>query len=355
MIQKISTPLNFFSKIIKKIIAFINQSQYSEALKSNLFKALILSLNILLSSTIAFSQSSNQEDLDKLFNRAYHYMSVDKQKSIELLTKCIKIDSSFANAYLHRGVAYFKLSHYDSALTDFKAAHNLKPDQSILYMYKGFSHRNMGNTEKALANFSRYISLNPTDTSAYSYILRGKLKYELGDFNGAVKDYDMAMKLEPFEEKYQYYRFVALFEAEQYKKALEAVNKLIQINSDFYGYYFYKGNIYDAMNNYDLAIGMYSIAIIKNYQNGDSYFHRAKSYAQLNQYEKAIEDFNTAILLKPNDGTYYSAKGNCLFEMGQKKKACENWNEAGALGYYQDFDKMKNFCETLKANEGKGD
>jgi len=353
MIQKIVIPLNFWSKILKKITLIISQSEYIKLSKSNPGGVSLLFFSLLLFNTSLFSQSSSQENLDKLFNRAYHYLSVDKQKSIELLTECIEQDSSFSNAYLHRGVAHFKLSHYDSALSDFTAAHRLNPDQSILYMYKGFSHRNLGNIDQALANFSNYINLNPTDTSAYSYILRGKLKYELGDFNGAVQDYDMAMKLKPFEEKYQYYRFVALFEARQYKKALEAVDELININSDFYGYYFYKGNVYDAMGNYELSIDMYSIAIIKNYQNGDSYFQRAQSYDKLHQYDKAIEDFNTAILLKPNDGTYYSAKGNCLFEMGQKQKACENWNKAGSLGYYKDFDKMKNFCETLKASQDK--
>jgi len=326
--------------------------KYSKSLICN--RLIYVILILIAFSTTVYSQNSNNElDINKLFNRAYHYMSVDKRKSIELFTKCIQQDSTFSNAFLHRGVAYYKLSNYDSALYDFKIAHKLKPDQSILYMYKGFSYRNLGNVDQAMANFSDYISLNPTDTSAYSYILRGKLKYELGDFDGAVKDYDMAMKLKPFEEKYQYYRFVALFEAKQYNKAVKALDKLIEINSNFYGYYFYKGNVYEAMNNYQSAVDMYSIAIIKNYNNGDSYFHRANSYTEIGQYEKAVEDFNTAILLKPNDGTYYSAKGNCLFEMGKKQSACENWNKAGALGYYKDFDKMKNICETLKASKDK--
>jgi len=351
MIQKISIRLNLFKFILEKSSEWASTFlQYMILLNSNLFRIPFIIPFFLFFGSIATAQDSASD----IFNRAYHYLSVDKQKAIELLNDCIEQDSSFTNAYFHRGVTYFKLGKYDSALSDFQTTQDLNPERSIVWMYKGFAHRNQGKTDLALACFSNYISENPKDTSAYSYILRGKMKYELGDFQGAVSDYDMALKLEPLEEKYQYYRFIALFEAQQYRKALQAVDRLVEINKDFYGYYFYKGNVYQEMKAYDSAIYMYSIAIIKNYQNADSYYERAVSYKETGQYNKAMEDYNTAIMLKPNDGTFYSGRGNCKFEMGKKQAACADWNEAGALGYYEDFDKMKQVCESLKTPAGEG-
>ncbi|MEP2772262.1 MAG: tetratricopeptide repeat protein [Fulvivirga sp.] len=351
MIQKISIQLNLYANIIIKLSGCLTSFQYKRFVISNQLFTLII-----VSTLINTSQATAQDSVDKLFNRAYHYLSVDRQKAISLLSDCINQDAEFTDAYFHRGIAYFKEGKYDSALHDFKTVERQNPDRSIIWMYKGFTYRNQGNIEEALASFSNYISLNPTDTSAYSYILRGKVKYELGDFQGAVSDYDMAMKLQPFEEKYQYYRFVALFEAKQFKQALEAVDRLIEINDDFYGYYFYKGNVYLEMNDFDNAIYMYNVAILKNYNNADSYYKRATAYLALDKYDKALEDYNTAIVLKPNDGTFYSHRGNCKFEMGKKSAACADWNEAGALGYYEDFDKMKQVCQGLNStsdNEGK--
>lgn len=351
MIQKISIRLNLYVNIINKLFRYLTQIQYKRFALSNHFLTLFIVLGVFNTQTV-----HAQIDIDKVFNRAYHYLSVDRIKAISLLSDCIEQDPKFTEAYFHRGIAYFKEGKYDSALIDFKTVENQNPDRSIIWMYKGFAYRNQGNIEEALASFSNYISLNPTDTSAYSYILRGKIKYELGDFEGAVSDYDMAMKLEPFEEKYQYYRFVALFEAKQYNQALEAVNRLIEINDNFYGYYFYKGNVYLEMKDYNNAIYMYNVAILKNYNNADSYYKRASAYLALDQYSKALEDYNTAIVLKPNDGTFYSHRGNCKFEMGEKSAACDDWNEAGALGYYEDFDKMKQVCEGLNSvsdNEGR--
>lgn len=296
---------------------------------------------LLFSPTVVSAQDSAQD----LYNRGYRYLSIDKDKAISLLSESLLLDSTLTDAYFHRGITYFKKDQFDKALSDFETAYDLNNDLSILWMYKGFCQRNKGDINSALESFSNYISLNPTDTSAYSYILRGKMKYELGDFKGAVKDYDMATKLKPFEEKYNYYRFIAFKEAKQYKSALKALSDLIKISPDFYGYYFYKGNVYQEMTYYDSAIYMYNIAIIKNYQNSDSYFYRAQAYENIKKYQKALEDYNTAITLNNKDGAFYSKRGNCRYLLDNKSGACEDWGQAGALGYYQDFDKVKELCE----------
>ncbi|UII30581.1 tetratricopeptide repeat protein [Fulvivirga ulvae] len=289
--------------------------------------------------------STAQDNAKHFFNKGYYNISVDRTAAIDYLTKCIEIDSIYTDAFFHRGICFFKEGQYELALDDFDRAFALNSDLAIIWMYRGFTYRNMGKTDEALNSFSRYITLNPRDTSAYSYILRGKMKYELGDFTGAVEDYDMALKLKPFEEKYQYYRFVALYESEMYHKALRAADRLTKINPDFYGYYFYKGNIYTKLDRLDSAIYMYNISIIKNYQNADGYFYRAQAYQQKGDLNKALEDYNTAIELNPDDGSYYSKRGNCKLEKSDKTGACKDWEEAGSLGYYEDFDKVKKVCE----------
>lgn len=295
--------------------------------------------------SIFYSHVLSQDNATDFYERGYRYLSIDKSKAIKYLTKSIELDDKNPDAFFHRGITYFKKDQFDSALADFDRVKVLNPDMTIIEMYKGFTYRNQGSFEKALESFSNYISQHPTDTSAYSYILRGKMKYELGDFDGAVNDYDMVTKLRPFEEKYNYYKFIAYRDAGMQQAALKCVSKLIQVNPDFYGYYFYKGQLFQNMNFYDSAVYMYNVAIIKNYQNSDSYYYRAQAYQELDKYEKAIEDYNTAIALNKNDGSYYSGRGNCKHLMGDKNGACEDWNEAGELGYYEDFEKIKGVCD----------
>ena len=305
-------------------------------------KRILLILYFLLICNLSFAQTDSAK---YLFDKGYRFLSVDRTLAIDYLSQCISKDSTFTQAYFHRGVCFFKNSDYKLALDDFEKAHNLNPKLSVIWMYKGFTYRNMGKTDLALNSFSQYITKNPTDTTAYSYILRGKMKYELGDFQGAVGDYDMAIKLKPFEEKYHYYKFVALYDNGSYTKALKAVNKLTAVNPDFYGYYLYKGNVYKKLNQLDSAIYMYSISIIKNYNNADGYFYRAQTYKQKGAHHKALEDFNTAIELNPKDGSYYFQRGECKLEQDDKSGACEDWVKAGELGYDKNLDRVMKLCE----------
>lgn len=304
-----------------------------------------LKLVVLLIVLLFNNVSHGQVTATKLFNKGYYYLSIDKHKAIQYLSECLKLDSNYTDAYYHRGVTHFKLAHYDSALMDFDKSYELNPNLSIILMYKGFTFRNQGKLDEALSSFTDYIMLHPTDTATYSYIVRGKMKYTLGDFEGAVEDYNMASRLKPLEEKYYYYRYRALYEAEQYEKALEAVSDLIKVNPDFYGYHFYKGNVYLAMEQYESAIFMYNVAVIKNYQNADSYKNRADAYHALGKLNKALEDYNTAIALKPEDGSYFSSRGNCKLDMSDKEGACKDWTIADELGFYEDFEKIKQICD----------
>ncbi len=290
----------------------------------------------------AFSQSDSP---DAMFLRGYNYLTADRGKAISILSQVIEKDANYTNAYYHRGIAFFKNGDYEKALSDFNKAYELNEDLDILWMYKGFTYKNMGDLDQALSCFSNYIIAYPTDTTAYSYILRGKMKYELGDFQGAVEDYDMALRLKPFEEKYQYYRFVALYEDGNYDKALTAASRLTELNPKFYGYYMYKGNVYRKMEMYDSAAYMYNIAILKNRGNPDLYYYRGLSYKNMDNWYDAIEDFTEAIRLEPSDPAYYAERGNCKYFVGDKEGACADWNKANEMDYFEDFSAFRDRCK----------
>ena len=303
-------------------------------------KRTLFSLYLILSVSMVLAQQSAED----LFDRGYNYLTADRARAIDLLSQAINKDPGMEKAYYHRGIAYFKNGEFEKSLDDFNTAQELSPGLSILWMYKGFAYRNLGKLDEAVSCFSNYISKNPTDTTAYSYILRGRMKYELGDFQGAVKDYDLAIRLRPFEEKYQYYRFIALYDDGQYDEALEAVRRLTVLNQDFYGYYFYKGNVFRKLDQYDSAVFMYNIAILKNSRNADSYFYRGMAYDKLGRADRAIEDISRAIELDAGEPSYYAERGNILYRQNDLEPACADWEKANSMDYYEDFSVFRDRC-----------
>jgi len=305
---------------------------------------LFLHLGFYISFLCSFTSSYAQNKSNLSFHKGFHLLTIDKNEAIHHLTEAIVLDSGNAEAYYYRGLIYYKLEKLDLALQDFDLALRYDSTLSIVHIYKGFTYRNQGMMEDAVNEFNVYLTSNPSDTSAYSYILRGKWKQQSGDFEGAEDDYDIAVALKPIEEKYYYHRFLSMYNKKAYLMALKEIDKVLALNSEFYGYYFYKGNTLFYLGRYEESIEFYNKSLSFNDYNADAYFQRGQAYELLNVHPEAIESYNMAIIMNPNDGVYYSKRGNSKYTHGDKMGACDDWDHANTLGYYEDYEKMKKLC-----------
>lgn len=307
----------------------------------NLRNSLILTALLLTVCNSVSAQPSSKLS----FHKGFHLLTIDKDQAIEYLTESINLDSSNAEAYYYRGIINYKKGNFINSIEDFENARLLDSALTITHIYKGFAYRGLGEIDKAISEFSTYLTKNPEDTSAYSYILRGKLKQRLGDNMGAEQDYDLAVALKPIEEKYYFYRFNSKFEREDYKGALKEISEVIKLNPDFYGYHFYRGNTFFNLENYEEAIDNYNTSIDLYNYNADAYYQRGEVYQALKNHHEAIESYSMAIMMNPNDGAFYSRRGNSKYSNGDKSGACLDWELAESKGYYEDYDKMKKLCE----------
>ena len=213
----------------------------------------------------------------------------------------------------------------------------------VVHAYKGFAYRQLGENEKSLTAFSTYMN-SQENLSALDYNLIGKAKMEVGDVDGAIKDFEAALAKNNGESQH-YYLYLALYGNKNFRQALAQINLAIEENKDFYGYYLNRGNTELMLGDFDNALTDYDYALFLEPSVPDSYFLRGRALDTLNRHDLAIIDFTRAIDLNPQDGTYYSKRGNARFASGNREAACLDWTIAGNLGYYEDFDKIKSLCD----------
>ena len=210
-------------------------------------------------------------------------------------------------------------------------------------MYIGFAQQQLDRPEMALSSFESYMSHQPSATNS-DHLVLAKAKQSAGDMEGALKEYKLALDEQPSEE--QLYRlFLATYEQGLYKRSLELINKILQLNPTFYGYYLHKGKVELNVKQYDAALQNFDAALGLNPEVADSYFMKAAVLDTLNRLDEAMINYSSAIQLNPYDGTYYSKRGNVKMSKGNRNGACLDWTIAGKLGYYADFDKIKTICE----------
>jgi tetratricopeptide (TPR) repeat protein len=98
-------------------------------------------------------------------------------------------------AYYNRGIAYFKKSQYDRAITDFDQAIQLDPNSTFALNNRGTAYARKGQYDRAIADFNQAIRLNTN--YAITYINRGSAFAKKGQYDRAIEDFDQAIRLDP--------------------------------------------------------------------------------------------------------------------------------------------------------------
>ena len=81
----------------------------------------------------------------------------------------------------------------------------------------------------------------------------------------------------------------------EFDKAIKYYDKSIELNSDNYKVYIFKGSICLKMEKNEEAVKTFSEAIKRFPGMAYAYGGRAQSYMGLEKYEKALEDYNSAL------------------------------------------------------------
>lgn len=124
----------------------------------------------------------------------------------------------------------------------------------------------------AIEDYDEAIRINPKEVEAY--LNRGYAKRDKGDSDGAIKDYDEAIRLNPKFDLAYNNRGIAKYEKGDLDGAIKDYNEAIRINPEDCKLYFFRANIKFEQHDYDGAIKDYNEAIRLNPIFGEAYHAR---------------------------------------------------------------------------------
>ena len=179
--------------------------------------------------------------------------------------------------------------------------------------------------------------------SVCTYYYRGVAKFQLGDYNGAASDFSKAMTV---KSKYQ----TAIQRRDDLSNNPEAqTNVYLHDKTDSSNTeqcrglcYYYRGNSFYNLHNYNSAIEDYSKFIpldIENHEYFNSrctaYYLRSASYFYLKQYDLAFADISKYVSLKPKDPDGYNNLGLIYLIKGNYDEAIRQFKET--IGINQNY------------------
>lgn len=204
-----------------------------------------------------------------------------------------------------------------------------RPRQAKLYSARGYAYADKGDYDSAIADLSMVIRLKPRDPEGY---VSRAVVYSLykGDLDRAIADYTEAIKLDPKNDSHYKHRGDRYLTKGDYDRAIADYAEAIRLDPSSSNY---KGraDAYKAKGDYDRAVADATRAIGFNADNPDIYHTRGEAYLALRQHDRAIEDFNKALSLDVTHLPSLASRGEAYEGKGDRAKAIEDFNRALAL------------------------
>ncbi len=222
------------------------------------------------------------------------------QSAIASANVAIARNPNDANAYFNRSVVRYQQGDKQGALQDLNQVTRINPKSSRAWFFQGGVLQELGRNEEAVASYDRAIQANnewgkvsPADT----YLNRGSIRSDRGDYREAIADLDQVIRLNP-------------------KNAVA---------------YAVRGLTHQRQGKHQAAIADFNQAARIDPNNAIAYFARGLSYHIQGDYQGAAVAYEKAIAL---DAKYFSALDNLGFtkyELGDVEGAIGQWQAAIAI------------------------
>ena len=137
--------------------------------------------------------------------------------------------------FLDNGIYDIQDGKFEDAIEKINKSLELKKDWEIPYFYRAVAYQVLEKFDEAILDYTKALELNDKMTDAYynrAKILLIRKDIENPDINRAVNDLEKAIELDPNFTEALYAMAAAQKKLENYKLALEYLDKVIELCSD---------------------------------------------------------------------------------------------------------------------------
>ena len=183
----------------------------------------------------------------------------------------------------------------------------------------------IGNYVGAIENFNIVIRFKPHLPEPYYF--RAVAKHQLEDYRGAIQDYNMAINIKPYYPDAFMNRGLAYLQLNEYAKSIEDYNRAIELDPGNSTIYNNRGIAKISMKDIDGAIADYNKALEINPKFTNSFINRSNARLMKNDIKGAIKDLNQAIIIRPHYSSAYLLRGLARFGLNDYASALRDFDQ----------------------------
>ncbi len=284
---------------------------------------------------------------------------VDQKKYDDAITEfrvAIKLNPDDPDTYLDLGEALLLQGRTAEAIATLELAIKIRPGSHDAHFSLGVALASQGRKDEAVAAFREAIRLNPVLIDAPDNIPIDRGKDEaLAAFRAAIHNLPRPIAARPGV-------VVKIANEEKQHPTLEAGNESSRTNPRIAGH-IDQGCAWIAQKEFGKALAEFNEAIRLEPGCPDAYIHRAFALSNKREYNKAIADYDKAVMLEPRNAAAYNDRAwlratcpvaefrdaNKALESAIRACALSGWRNAHSLGTLAaSYAEARDFASAVK-------
>ena len=240
------------------------------------------------------------------------------KEALELLDRCQRMDSGYAEVYRFRMQAYDKLGETTSAIDAALDWYDKNDDASTAAICKVLSRR------PSYAEASLKSRAKKSESPFGWKALLCQFYETAHKYAEAVKAYDELEAEFGHYDQINYYRSDNYARLGLYEKAIEDISRIMEKEPSL-TLLATRGEYLCDAGRYAEAVADFSAAIEEEPTSTYAYYGRGWNYEILGEDAKALEDYNTALDIDQDDSYYHLMRGRLLERTGRHDEAVRDY------------------------------
>lgn len=243
------------------------------------------------------------------------------------------------------GLMYFCLYKYDSAIQFYNVALAQNPKDSQSYFQRGYSYLSMNEFQNGLDDFVKCTKLLKKVNPEVLYYM-GKCDEGLGRWDDAIYHFNQDLTFRPGNKLSLYevaYCYTLIFDK---TNAMKYYNKAIDQDPNYYDAYLNRGLLFESQfNNPVKALDDLEKSIELKPNSKLSYLYEGLIYNDEHKFDKAKDIYDKVIDMYPDFAEAYYQRAIAWQGMGNLNMVCADLNTAEKLGYKKATEYKKDICK----------
>ncbi len=267
---------------------------------------------------------SGRESPAALAARAEELVEHDKPKdAVELATRAIALDATFARAWVVRSHARRRAGDVDGALADAARAIELSPGLGEAWAERAVARSHKGDTRGALADATRAIELSPGIARAWA--VRGAARGELGDREGLLSDMTRAIELDPAIGEAWANRGITRCLQGDLEGALADLTRAIELDPTTALAWAFRGAARGEKDDVEGQLADSTRALELDRSLAMAWVNRAVARGKKGDPAGELEDLTRAVQVDPGFASAWSSRGEALVKEERFEEAIQDF------------------------------